>query len=163
MSRMKTIFPALSALALVLLLGACAATDTGGGPPATGPVADYRNSNAEVVVLNFFDMYCPHCQVAAKHVNEVYALTQSRGMGSRIEFYAIGWGNTPMESEMYRTRYKVRYPIVPDRDLSISSRFGKFRPPLVVALRKQGGRWTEFYRIVEVRGKAEEIYARIQP
>ena len=160
---MKTIFPSLSALFLVLLLGSCAATDTGGGPPVTGPAADYRNSKADVVVLNIFNMYCPHCQVNAKYVNELYELTQSRGAGSRIDFYAIGWGNTPMEADMYRTRYNVKYPVVPDRDRSISSPLGDFRPPLLLALRKQGGRWTEFYRTTEVRGKAEEIYSKIQP
>ena len=161
---MKSISLTFPALVLGLLLAGCASTGTGGDSAApAGPVADYRNSNAEVVVLNFFDMFCPHCQTAAKHVNEVYAMTRSRGMASRIDFYAIGWGNTPMEAEMYRTRFHVKYPVVPDRDRSISSRFGKFRPPLLLALRKQGGRWTEFYRTTKVRGKAEEIYARIQP
>jgi hypothetical protein len=161
---MKSIFLTFPALVLGLLLAGCASTDTGGDSAApAGPVADYRSSNAEVVVLNFFDMYCTHCQTAAKHVNEVYDMTRSRGMGSRIDFYAIGWGNTPMECEMYRKRFNVKYKIIPDRDLSISRRHGDFRPPLLIALRKRGGQWTEFYRISDVRGKSSEIFAKIQP
>ena len=163
---MKSFLSALPALVAGLLLAACATTGTGGDAGSStpaGPVADYRNSSAEVVVLNFFDMYCPHCQTAAKHVNKVYDMTLSRGMGSRIDFYAIGWGNTPMECEMYRKRFNVKYKIIPDRDLSISRRHGDFRPPLLIALRKHGDRWSEFYRISDVRGKSSEIFAKIQP
>ena len=85
------------------------------------------------------------------------------GLGSKVEFYAIGWGNTPMECDMYRKRFKVNYQIIPDRKLTIAKRFGDFRPPLLIALRKNGGRWTEFYRINDVRGKSEEIFAKINP
>jgi peroxiredoxin len=149
---------------MALLLAGCATTGPGESlSPGAGQVADYRNSRAEVVVLSFFDMYCPHCHTAAKHVNQAYDKTRAAGLGSRVEFFAIGWGNTPMECEMYRKRFNVRFKIVPDRDLSISRRFGKFRPPLLVALRKQGGSWSEIYRVGDVRGKADEIYANIQP
>ncbi len=155
----------LSAFVLALLLGACASTDPAATPSAsaatTGP--DYRNSRADVVVLNFFDMYCHQCQTAASHINKLQELSRQRGYGSRIDFYAIGWGNTPMESEMYRKRFNVPYHIVPDRDLAISRRFGKFRPPLLIALRKQGGQWKEFYRVGDVRNKSEAILNQIKP
>ena len=156
----------LATCLFVLLISACASTDPGGsGTPAasTGRVADYRNSRADVVVLSFFDMYCHQCQTAASHVNDLHALSRQRGLGSKTDFYAIGWGNTPMESEMYRTRFNVPFAIVPDRDLSISKRFGKFRPPLLIALRKEGGQWKEFYRVTDVRNKSESILASIQP
>ena len=66
-------------------------------------------------------------------------MVQQRGLGSKIDFYAIGWGNTPMECEMYRKRFDVPLSRRPRPGPSISKRFGKFRPPLMIALRKQGG------------------------
>jgi peroxiredoxin len=153
----------LSAGILALLLGACATTDPTSSPAAAGTATgpDYRKSRADVVVLSFFDMYCHKCQTAASHVNKLHAL--SRQQGADIEFYAIGWGNTPLESEMYRKRYNIPFHIVPDRSLAISRRFGKFRPPLLIALRKEGGEWREFYRVSDVRNKADSIFATIKP
>ena len=152
----------LSVLIIALLLGACASTDPGGIPAApTTSAPDYRNSRADVVVLSFFDMYCHRCQTAAPHVGQIHAL--SRQHGADIDFYAIGRGNTPLESEMYRKRFSVPYHIVPDRDMAISKRFGKFRPPLLIALRKEGGQWKEFYRVTDVRNKAESIFNTIKP
>lgn len=144
------------------IVTSCSESATGSSEPVKSSV-DYRTSNADVVVLSFFDMYCPHCQKNAKYINELAALSGSQGLGSQINFYAIGWNNTPMEVEMYRKRYKVTYPVISDRDRSISSRFGKFSPPLVIALKKQGGQWKEFYRVVDTRGKTSEILSNIRP
>jgi hypothetical protein len=135
----------------------------GGGTVPSGPVADYRDSTAEVVVLNFFDMYCHTCQTMASHVGELQRMVRQRGLDSRIGFYAIGWGNSPMESEMYRKRFGVGYPVIPDPELVISKRFGRFRPPLLIALRRQGGGWSEIARFTDLRGDKEEILAKITP
>ena len=152
------------ALLWVGILAGCGTPDSGGSAaPAAPPAVDYRNSRAEVVVLSFFDMYCPHCQRTADEVNRLHALVKSRGLGSRIEFFAIGWNNSEMEAEMYRKRFQVPFAVVPDRSRAISSRFGNFRPPLLIALRKEGGTWREFYRTRSLRGDPEAILAKIQP
>jgi len=153
----------ITLLAAGCLLAGCGGTGGGGATAPSGPVADYRNSKAGVVVLDFFDMYCHTCQTAASHVNELHGLVQRRGLGGRIDFYAIGWGNSPMESEMYRKRFAVRFPVVADPDLAISSRFGRFRPPLLIALRRQGGGWVEIGRFTDLRTNPEEILAKISP
>ena len=150
----------LSGIALVMI-SSCAGTSTETSTPNKTNEADYRRSNAEVVVLSFFDMYCPHCQKIAKHVNALHAMTQRRGLSQKMDFYAIGWNNSPLEAEMYRKRFSVTYPVVSDKDRSISSRFGKFRPPLLIALRKQGGQWKEFYRVVDISGKTDEVFSQI--
>lgn len=147
-----------------VMLTACSET----GSPDTQttsqqPGADYTKSRADVVVLSFFDMYCPHCQRSAGDVNQLHSLVQKRGMGGRIAFYAIGRNNTPMEAEMYRTRYHVPFAVIPDRERVISSRFKDFSPPMLIALKKQSENWQEFYRESSIQGKAEQIYQQIQP
>lgn len=156
---------ALSAMSAILL-SSCSETQTTDQPAQSQGASqglDYRQSKAEVVVLNFFDMYCIHCQKDAKYVNELHSMVQSRGMGSKISFYGIGWNNTPLESNTYKTRFHAPYPVIPDKSRSIASRFGKVRPPLIIALKKEGGQWKEFYRTHKTKGKATEILSRIQP
>jgi len=159
---MKRLF-LISVVVSCWLLAGCAGSGGAGSTAPAGPVADYRNSRAQVVVLNFFDMYCHTCQTMAPHAKELHQMVQRRGLGSKVEFYAIGWGNTPMECDMYRKRFGVNYSIIPDKDLSISRRFGRFRPPLMIALRKQGGGWTEVARFTDLRGDKEPILAKISP
>lgn len=151
-------------IGLISGLTGCSGSSGGGSAVTpTGPVADYRDSKAEVVVLNFFDMYCHSCQTMAPHARKLHQMVQQKGLGARVDFYAIGWGNTPLESEQYRQRYKVSYPVVPDRSLTIAKRFGNFRPPLMIVLESRGGRWVEKDRIEDLRGDKEALLARIIP
>ncbi len=164
-TRMKTTQHILSLAAIASvawLLSACTPASAPGQAPA-GTRADYLDSKAEVVVLNFFDMYCPKCQKDAKYVTALHHTVQRQKLGSKIQFYAIGWNNSPLEAEMYRRRYNVTYPVLPDKTRILSSRFGKFRPPLLIALKKQGGQWTEFYRTRSVGNKSAEILRQINP
>ena len=159
---MKTLISLLSALTGIVLISSCS-TSTPTPTPAPSSGVDYRNSRADVVVLNFFDMYCHECQKEAPSVNALHSLVRKKGLGSKINFYAIGWGNSPLEAQMYKKRYHPPFPVIPDRNRAISQRFGKFRPPLLIALRKQGGVWKEFYRTHKVMGKTKSVFTSIQP
>ena len=163
-------FTSLCALAVyamsAILLSSCSDTQTTDKPTqsqGTSQGLDYRNSKAEVVLLNIFDMYCIHCQKDAKYINELQALIQAQGMSSKINIYGIGWNNTTLETDLYKKRYHVTYPVIPDKARAISSQFGKVRPPLVIAIRKEGGQWKEFYRTNKTKGKVHEIYSQIKP
>ncbi len=149
--------------AAVLLVAGCASDGGAGATGSTASQAQFLRTNADVAVVDFFDMYCHSCQTAAPHVNDLHALVQKRGLGSRIAFYAVGWGNTAMEADLYRTRFDVPFPVIPDRDLTISSRYGKFRPPLLIALRREGGGWKEFYRTTDPTASPEAILDKIRP
>ena len=163
---MKKLLP-LCALALsAVLFSSCAETQTTAQPvqtQQTSPGVDYRKSSAEVVVLNLFDMYCIHCQKDAKNINELQATIHANGMSSKIKIYGIGVNNTQLETDMYKKRYNVTYPLTPDKNRAVASRFGKVRAPLLIVLKKEGGQWKEVERINKTKGKTAEIYSRIQP
>ncbi|GEM_PF-6922679 len=167
MKKLLSIFTLAALAVLTITLTSCSNTQTSNATATTQPTQssgiDYRNSKAEVVVLNFFDMYCTHCQKDAKYVNELHAMVQSQGLGRKINFYGIGWNNTNLETTMYRKRFHVTYPVVSDKNRSVSARFGKVSPPLIIALKKEGGQWKEFYRTHKAKGKTNEIFSRIQP
>ena len=160
---MKKIMTLFSAVVFGFLMASCA-----DGPKKPAPVSsaggaglDYRNSKAKVVVLNFFDMYCIHCQRDAKHVNEIYDRVQRGAHGSKVAFYGIGWGNSPVELEMYRKRYNVKYPLIADENKSISKRFGKVRTPLIIVLKRKGGELKESFRISKIKNKKNEFCLKV--
>lgn len=139
----------------------------GGGGTADGsgttPPSQFLRTGAEVAVVDFFDMYCHTCQSAASHVNELHAMVQKRGLGSRVAFYAVGVNNTEMEADLYRTRFHVPFPVIADRERTIATRYGVERPPVLIALKRAGGGWKEVYRTTDPTAPPEEILARIQP
>ena len=160
---MKKIITLFSSLVLALLIASCADSLEPTAPVSSSvvPGLDYRNSKAEVVVLNFFDMYCIHCQRDAKHVNEIYDRIQQGANRSDVAFYGIGWGNSPMEVEMYRKRYNVKYPLISDKNKAISKRFGKVRTPLIVVLKKENGQLKESFRISRIKHKKDEFCLKV--
>lgn len=156
----RKILTGLIGVSLVAFSG-CAG---GGGPAASGstaPPSEFLRTGADVAVVDFFDMYCHTCQTAASHVNKLHALVQSRGLGSKIAFYAVGMNNTEMEADLYRTRFKVPFPVIADRERAIASRYGSFKPPLLIALRREGGKWREIYRTTDPMVPPDQILAAI--
>jgi hypothetical protein len=145
----------------VLFLSGC----TGGGGSTTGgsttPQSQFLRTDAGVAVVDFFDMYCHTCQNAAAHVNNLHSLVQKRGLGSKISFYAVGVNNSEMEANLYRTRFNVPFPVIADRERTIASRYGDFRPPMLIALRREGGSWKEIYRTSDPMVPPDQILARI--
>jgi hypothetical protein len=150
----KTLLLLVGAAAFAVAGCSSAGSGTGGG---TASQSAFLHTDAEYAVVDFFDMYCRTCQSSAGHVNDLHALVKRRGLESKIAFYAVGWGNTAMESELYRTRYHVPYPVIPDPDRAISRRYGEFRPPLLLVLHREGANWKEVYRNKDLTVPAEHL------
>jgi hypothetical protein len=105
--------------------------------PGTFQLEDIR---CEILVVDCFDMYCHVCQAGAPHLNELYRLTQARGLGDRIKFIGLGVGDTPLEVAAYKQKLQVLFPVFPDRHTVIAKRFGPVRLPNLLVLRNRNGR-----------------------
>ncbi len=160
---MKKLIALLAPVFFVLLASSCAdkANTSTKSISLDGSGIDYRKSKSRIVVLNFFDMYCIHCQRDAKHVNDLYERIKRGPHGKDVAFYGIGWGNSPVEVEMYRKKFGVKYPLIADPDKSISRRFGKVRTPLIVVLKKQGSHWVESLRISKIKNKKDMFCVKV--
>ena len=156
----RIILLALCSCSLFAVSG-CAGGGGGAASGSTTPPSEFLRTGADVAVVDFFDMYCHTCQTAASHVNKLHSLVQSRGLGSKIAFYAVGMNNTEMEADLYRTRFKVPFPVIADRERAIASRYGSFKPPLLIALKREGGKWREFYRTADPMIPPDQILAEI--
>ena len=61
----------------------------------------------EVVIIQIFSMYCPHCQADAPFVNELYKKIQnSSQIREKIKLLGIGAGNSNLEVDIFRQKYK---------------------------------------------------------
>ncbi len=100
----------------------------------------------EVIILEVMSMYCPFCQKEAPVVNELYRLIEENPkLKGRIKLLGIGAGNSPYELKVFREKYRVPFPLVPDRDFSVHVALGEVRTPFFIGVRMKKGAPTIFY------------------
>ena len=75
---------------------------------------------AGVLVVEVFDMYCRFCQGMAPKVDEVYELNLRSSFASEVKMIGIGRMNTALEVATFKEMFKVKFPLFPDNDLSIT-------------------------------------------
>lgn len=95
-----------------------------------------RDLKAQAVIIQIYSMYCPYCQREAPIVNELYekieANPQTRG---KIKLLGIGVGNSLFEVDVYRKKYKVSFPLIPDSDFAIHRAYGEPRTPYFMVVK----------------------------
>jgi peroxiredoxin len=97
---------------------------------------------ANVVVFEIFSMYCPHCQKEAPSINILYNRIVECGLEGRIKLIGLGAGNSPYEVDLFKSKYGIKFPLLPDTDLALHKALGEVRTPyfIAVALKPDGKR-----------------------
>lgn len=116
---------------------------------------------AELLIIDCFDMYCHACQSGAKRVHDLYDLVQERGLGHRIRFLGLGVGNTPMETAMFKRKLSVPFPAIPDRSNEIARQFGTVRLPSLIVLRRESAGWRLVLHQSGIPTRADEFLDQI--
>lgn len=101
----------------------------------------------EVLIVQIFSMYCPHCQADAPSVNELYKKIQnSSQIREKIRLLGIGAGNSELEVDIFRQKYKISFPLFADERFVIHKQVGEVRTPYFIAAKKNSeGAWIVFY------------------
>jgi len=97
---------------------------------------------ADAVMVELFSMYCPICQSEAPKVNDLHrVISQDQSLKARVRFLGIGIGNTPYEVEVFRKKFKIPFPLVPDEDFTAQKAVSeKIRTPTFLVLRIELGK-----------------------
>ena len=104
---------------------------------------------ARIVLIEFFSMYCPHCQAEAPATRELYALVQAdRKLKDTVRLIGIGIGNSDFEVNLFRKKYSVPFPLFSDDDYAIQEKLKIQYTPHYVAVRIEGN------------GRARVVYSR---
>jgi len=90
--------------------------------------------DAPLVIVEFLNIYCSHCQRQAPSVNALYRLIQNKGWGDKIKMVGVGASNGDEEVAGYVRYYKVPFPVVPDYKLRCVDVLGQVYTPYFVAI-----------------------------
>jgi thiol-disulfide isomerase/thioredoxin len=100
-----------------------------------------------ILIVEIFNMYCPHCQHYAPTVNQFYSLLNSRAdTKNRVMLIGIGVGNSPFEVNVYKKKYNIAFPLFDDKGYSIANKLDGVLTPHFIAINLDGrGGYRVFY------------------
>jgi peroxiredoxin len=92
------------------------------------------------LLVEIFSMYCPICQAQAPNVNDLFAaIEKDPSLKRKLRVVGVGIGNTPFEVEVFRKKYDVKFPLLPDDSFAVQKAFAeRVRTPTFLVLKRLG-------------------------
>lgn len=101
---------------------------------------------SEILVIEIFSMYCPHCQKHAPTANKLYhAIDSRKEFRDKIKFIGIGVGNSQYEVGIFRQKYSPPFPLFDDRACVVANSFTGIRTPYYLGIRVNNGSSFEIF------------------
>lgn len=129
------------------------------GIPASKGKMSLSQIKAEVLIVEIFSMYCPHCQKHAPTANKLFQAIDSRKeFRDKIKFIGIGVGNSSYEVGIFKQKYNPPFPLFDDRAYVVANTFTEIRTPHYFGIRIKNGSVLEvFYSKLGGFNDAEEF------
>lgn len=101
---------------------------------------------ADVLIIEIFSMYCPHCQKHAPVANKLYqAVENNTELKDKIRMIGIGIGNSPYEVGVFREKYLPLFPLFDDRNSAVVNAFSGILTPHYFGLKKKADSTFELF------------------
>ena len=92
---------------------------------------------ASVIIVEFFNKYCPHCQRQAPIMNELYqAIQQDVSLKDNVKMLKIGSGNTTRQIKLLKQEKNIPFPLIPDDQFILHDEVGRPRTPFIIFFKK---------------------------
>ncbi|HON38776.1 MAG: redoxin domain-containing protein [Pseudomonadota bacterium] len=102
--------------------------------------------DAEVLIVEIFSMYCPHCQRHAPDAEKLYRALDSREeFRNKIKMIGIGIGNSPYEVGLFREKYALSFPLFDDRSSTVVGSLSGIYTPHYFGLKMKDGSIREIF------------------
>lgn len=110
---------------------------------------------AGLVVIEFFSMYCPHCQADAPATVDLFnRIKNDPLLSKRVRMIGIGVGNSEYEVGIFKKKYGIPFPLFPDGEYAALDLLDIRQTPTYVVVKIAGGKTTVAYtqigRIMDV-------------
>lgn len=109
--------------------------------------------NSPVLIIEVFSLYCPHCQRSAPFVNDFFQIIQRRtDLKEKIKIIGIGAMNSAYEVNVFKSKYKIPFPLFPDPDGDIARMLGVTGTPTFIGatINNKGAAERFYFRTVEL-------------
>jgi thiol-disulfide isomerase/thioredoxin len=95
--------------------------------------------DAEIVIVEIFSMYCPHCQKHAPVTNKLHqAIEAGPETRGKVKLIGIGVGNSPFEVKFFKNKYGVLFPLFDDANSAVLNSLTGIQTPHYFGIRKSG-------------------------
>lgn len=93
---------------------------------------------ADLIILEFFNVHCISCQAHAPAMNRVYSLIQKdKILREKVKVFAVASGNNSKEIEKFRKEKKIPFPLIADPKYDAYEEIGEpYGTPLFFLVRK---------------------------
>jgi thiol-disulfide isomerase/thioredoxin len=75
------------------------------------------NIPSKLVIVEFFNIFCPKCHAQAPKANQIYALIEGdQDMKQGVKMLAVGLLGKPDQMAAYQQKFDIAFPLIPDEN-----------------------------------------------
>jgi len=105
------------------------------------PTFRLNDVKADLLVVEFLNKYCYHCQQQAYLMNRLYkAFKRDEELKDRVRMLGIGVGNNRIQLAHFRQEKRIPFPLIPDEDFKAFEAIGyPGGTPFTIIVKREGG------------------------